>query len=53
MKKVIREILVLLWRVLRTYFWKWLKPRLRKLAFVVVAAVAVLGVLTMLVASSC
>lgn len=53
MKKVIREILMLLWKVVRTYFWKWLRPRLRKLLFLVVAVFAVVSVLTVLVASSC
>jgi len=52
-KKVIREILVLLWKVVRTVLWKWLKPRLRRFAFFAVMAIAVLGVLTVLVASSC
>lgn len=53
MKKVIREILILLWRVVKTVLWKWLRPRLRKFAVLAVALVAVIGVLTMLVASSC
>jgi hypothetical protein len=51
--KVIREILILLWRVLRTYFWKWLRPRIGKLVMVAVIVLALFGVLTMLVASSC
>ena len=53
MNKVIREILILLWRVLRTYFWKWLRPRIGKLVMVAVIVLTLFGVLTMLVASSC
>ena len=52
-KKVIREILILVWRVVRTYLWKWVKPRLRRWAFMAVAAIAIIGVLSMLVANSC
>lgn len=50
MKKVILEILALLWKVLRVVMWKWLKPLLFKVAglgvlFValVVALVVMLG----------
>lgn len=51
--KVIREILLLLWRVLRTYFWKWLRPRIGKLLFALLVVVAIIGTLTVLIASSC
>jgi len=51
--KVIREILRLVWKVMRVYLWKLLLPHLRKIAFVTVAFIAILGVLTMLIASSC
>lgn len=53
MKKVIREILTLVWKLLRTYLWKWLRPKLFKYvvtALVVVGAIFVLG---FLVVASC
>jgi hypothetical protein len=52
-KKVIREIMLLLWKVVRVYLWKLLLPHLRKIAFVTVAAVAVIGILAVLLASAC
>ena len=36
-RKIIREIIVLLWKVLRVFLWKWLRPRLGR--FVMGAAV--------------
>ncbi|AKT41835.1 uncharacterized protein CMC5_060460 [Chondromyces crocatus] len=30
-RKIIREIMVLLWKVLRLFLWKWLRPRLGKI----------------------
>lgn len=53
MKKIIQEILTLVWKLLRTYLWKWLKPRLFKyvvFAAVIIGAIFVLG---FLVVASC
>jgi hypothetical protein len=42
-RKIIREILVLLWKALRLVLWKWLKPILAKgMVYVAVVAGAVL-----------
>lgn len=32
MQKIIREILVLLWKAFRLVLWKWLKPLLGRIA---------------------
>lgn len=47
MKKIIREILTLLWKVLRLFLWKWLKPILRRAALwgALLAGLVVLAVL--------
>jgi hypothetical protein len=47
-RKIIREILVLLWKALRLVLWKWLRPILGKVfiyAALVVGAVVLLIVL--------
>ncbi|HSN98765.1 MAG TPA: hypothetical protein VLS89_10790 [Candidatus Nanopelagicales bacterium] len=31
MRKIIREILALVWKVLRLVLWRWLRPRLGKI----------------------
>jgi len=36
-RKIIREILTLLWKVLRLVLWKWLKPRLGRYMMYTVA----------------
>lgn len=57
MKKLLREILTLLWKFLRQYawlyLWKWLRPRLGRLATLFLVFVAVLGVLVMFLAQKC
>lgn len=40
--KVLRQILVLLWKVARLVLWKWLKPRLMKFAMITAALVGVI-----------
>ncbi len=40
MRKIIKEILGLLWKVFRLVLWKYLKPILGKVAFFGVIAVA-------------
>ena len=46
MQKIIREILVLLWKAFRLLLWKWLKPILGRIVFY---GVVLLGVLLMLI----
>ena len=41
MKKIIREILVLLWKVVRLVLWKWLKPRLARMVMLAAAFVGI------------
>lgn len=41
MRKVITEILVLLWKALRLVVWSWLRPLLGKLLLYAVLAVGV------------
>jgi hypothetical protein len=49
-RKIIKEILVLLWKALRVVLWKWLRPLLGKFAIYAVVAVG-LAVLIVIVAS--
>lgn len=46
MRKIIREIITLLWKVLRLVLWKWLKPRLARY---VMYTVAFVGLIVMVV----
>ena len=39
MKKIIREILVLLWKALRLVLWKWLRPMIGKIVLYTIVAV--------------
>lgn len=48
MQKIIREILVLLWKVFRLLLWKWLKPILGRIAFYTVVLLSVLAVLVLI-----
>ena len=45
MRKIIREILALLWKVFRLVLWKWLKPILGKLLFYGVVIAAIIGII--------
>ena len=45
--KVLRQILVLLWKVVRLVLWKWLRPRLMRFAMI---AAALVGVILLVVA---
>ncbi len=49
MRKIILEILVLLWKALRVVLWKWLRPILGKVAVYAMLAVGVVVLLVMLV----
>ncbi len=41
MRKIITEILILLWKALRLVLWKWLRPMLAKIVLYTVIAVGV------------
>ena len=53
MKKIIAEILQLVWKVLRVYVWKLIAPYLGKIAFVAFLGFAVLTILVMLLFGAC
>lgn len=40
--KVLRQILVLLWKVARLVLWRWLKPRLARFMMLTAALVGVI-----------
>lgn len=39
MKKIILEVLVLLWKALRLVLWKWLRPMIGKIVLYTIVAV--------------
>lgn len=49
MSKIIREIVVLLWKALRLVLWKWLRPLLGRIALYAVVAVGLVLLLVMIV----
>ena len=49
MRKIIFEILRLLWKALRLVLWKWLRPLLGRLAVYAVVAVGLVLLVVMLV----
>ena len=51
MRKIIKEILGLLWKLFRIFFWKWIKPILGKLAIYGLIAVAIIGVIVFFILS--
>jgi hypothetical protein len=44
-QKIIREILVLLWKAFRLLFWKWFKPILGRIVFYTVVLMSILALL--------
>ncbi len=48
MRKIILEILVLLWKALRVVLWKWLRPILGKVVLYAVLAVGLAVLLVMI-----
>jgi hypothetical protein len=48
-RKIIFEILVLLWKALRVVLWTWLRPLLARLAFYAVVAVGLVLLVMMIV----
>ena len=49
MSKIIREIVILLWKALRLVLWKWLRPLLGRIALYAVVAVGLVLLVMMLV----
>jgi len=44
-RKIIFEILKLVWKVFVQVFWKWIKPLLGKILLVAVVLIALIGVI--------
>jgi hypothetical protein len=44
-RKIIFEILKLVWKVFVQVFWKWIKPLLGKIIVVAVIVIALIGVI--------
>ncbi len=49
MKKILREILALLWKVFRLVLWKWLRPMLGKFMMYGVIIIAVVTIIAVIV----
>lgn len=50
-KKIIRELLLLLWKFIRTVVWKWLKGKFGTIAkFALIAVIAIVGIVLLAVA---
>jgi hypothetical protein len=47
--KIIREIVILLWKALRLVLWKWLRPLLGRIALYAVVAVGLVLLIVMVV----
>ena len=45
MRKIIFEILKLIWKVFVQVFWKWIKPLLGKIILIAVVVIALIGVI--------
>jgi len=52
-KKIIGEILQLVWKVLRLYVWKLLAPYIGKLAFLGFIGFALVAIAVMLLLGAC
>jgi hypothetical protein len=52
-KKILLEILALVWKVLRVYVWRLLRPYLGKLVFMGFVGVALMTLLVLLLVSAC
>lgn len=53
MKKVLLEIIKLLWKLFRLTFWKWIRPWIGKIVFVAFVFLAAAAVLGLLIAGTC
>lgn len=49
MRKIITEILVLLWKAFKLVLWKWLRPILGKIAFFAALFVGVIALVVYIV----
>lgn len=49
MRKIIREILALLWKVFRLFLWKWLKPILGKVFVYGLIIAAIVGIVIFII----
>ncbi len=47
--KIIRELVILLWKALRLVLWNWLRPILGRIALYAVVAVGLVLLLVMIV----
>jgi hypothetical protein len=52
-RKVISEILKLMWKVFRLVIWKWIKPILGKVILAGFVFIAVITAVALLIAGSC
>ena len=43
MRKIITEILKLLWKVFKQVFWRWIKPMLGRIVLIALLVVALVG----------
>jgi hypothetical protein len=52
-KKVLLEIIKLLWKLFKLTFWKWVRPWIGKILIVAFAFIAIVTVLGILIAGTC
>jgi hypothetical protein len=52
-KKILVEIIKLLWKFFKLAFWKWIRPMLGKIIVVFLASLVALAVIGVLLARSC
>ena len=43
MRKIISEIMKLLWKVFKQVFWRWLKPMMGRIVLIGLVVVALIG----------
>lgn len=53
MKKILVEIIKLLWKLVKLAFWKWLKPMLIPIVVVAIAIFVFVVVVGILLAGAC
>ncbi|MCC6556941.1 MAG: hypothetical protein IT372_28645 [Polyangiaceae bacterium] len=49
MSKIIREILALLWKVIRLVLWKWLRPRIGRILMMTAAFIGFIVLVIVLI----
>jgi len=50
-RKIIKEILGLLWKLFRIFFWRWIKPILGKVVVYGLIIAAVIGIIIFFILS--